>query len=85
MHLHTRSHTKCLLSVTVIDLVFDLTFAELVADLGTVFVHVERAVVGDADLTFAPLADVDLVFTERDVDEEAPFGLLVSGSSKSVM
>ncbi len=79
MHLHTHSHTKCLLSVslTVIDLVFDLTFAELVADLGTVFVHAERAVVGDADLTFAPLADVDLVFTERDVDEEAAFGLSI--------
>ena len=58
-------------------------FAELVTDLGTVF-DVERAVlaklVGDIDLTFAPLAD--LVFTER---EEAAFGLSVSGSSKSVM
>ncbi len=77
MHLHTRSHTKCLLSVTVIDLVFDLTFAELVADLGTVFVHAERSVVGDTNLTFVPLADVDLIFTERDVDEEAAFGLSV--------
>ncbi len=57
-------------------------FAELVTDLGTVFVHVEWAVlaklVGDIDLTFAPLAD--LIFTERDVDEEAAFGLSVSGS-----
>ncbi len=76
MHLHTHSHTKCLLSVTVIDLVFELTFAELVADLGTVFVHAERVVVGDTNLTFAPLADVDLLFTERDVDEEAGLSVM---------